>query len=149
LYFTVDEDTKLVSFVYYYRSLNAPGFPSNLAAESLAFTFSKGFGNRGVLVNIFFDHLLQERKFVLTDAEYTSDGERYWNIQYARAISSPEQYGVVSVDTELGTWSILDRPTLKLLKDKYWGDSDTFKRWRFGVYLKSEEESIKSKLGLA
>jgi hypothetical protein len=146
LYFTVSPKGS-ISSLHFYQSLRVPGQPSGFAAEALAFKFESGIHSSGINLDLFYSHLIHNQRIVLTDAEYTPDGRSYWDVQYALAASKPQEFGILVVDCSINHWWLVSPSVFESTHESYWGDSDKFKRYRFGIYLKSHEDHIVNSLG--
>jgi len=82
-------DGKSVDFLYAYQSIKLDrSGKQHKAAEAMAFNFTKDkeAGNPGRIVGVmrgvFFDHLLPNLKFVVTDFMYTPDGRDWFDAEY-------------------------------------------------------------------
>jgi hypothetical protein len=104
-------------------------------AESLAFRWEEDFTSSGLLRPIFYDILLPKKKVVVTDAEYTSDGKKWWKSQYNEALRNPHKYGLLLV--EGSDAKEISPENFHARQSDYWGDSDVFSKFRFGIFLRS------------
>lgn len=130
-----------VNFVYSHDPLVLNG--SVHAAESLAFRWEPDLESSGILRPIFYDILLPSKHVVITDAEYSDDGKKWWKAQYNEAARNLTKYGLLLAEganvREIGV------EEFKSTQAGYWGDSEEFSRYRFGIFLRSSGVSFPTK----
>lgn len=129
-------DGQSVDYLYAYQQLKVSNHPR--AAEALAYLFNPDV--RGLTREVFFDFLLPDRKFVVTDSMYTEDGKRWFEAQYMLALSHPEAYTVYAVDLKSNSLkSIFSKEEFHQLQPKFWGRSVTHQKLRFAIEVKPKE----------
>lgn len=130
--FFVSEDRKTVDYLYGYRTLKLKG--KNQAYEALAYKFNPMVG--GIAKEIFFNFMLPELKFIVTDSIYTPKGHDVFQNQYAYAFQHPNKYNVYSIDTKSGGVDRVLKEDFYSLTPEKWGEEDPFANYRFAIELK-------------
>lgn len=133
----ISEDGKTIDYLYAYQSIK---LQKPKAAEALAYLFSPGggpnyeLGVRGVTRDIFFNYLLPQQKFVVTDSIYTPDGYRWFQSQYAFAFRTAG-YVVYAWDMKRNEVRQIAKEEFKSLQTAYWGETDEHQLYRFAIEL--------------
>ena len=99
------------------------------AAEALAYVFDPEA--RGIMKQVFFDHLLPHLKFVVTDYLYTPQGKAWFEAEYNTAFA--RGHTVYAIDLQKGITVKVDKAAFKTLQPLYWGTEDSFRRYRFAI----------------
>jgi hypothetical protein len=136
-----------VSFVYYFSHVKVFGVRRRFVAESLAFRYLDDDASYGALSPIFHNHVIHSAKIILSDAEYSEDGKRWWKANIAQITDDPARFGILLVDTHTSSWWLLSNAEYKKYSPSYWGNQAIFQRYRFGIYLKENEPEIRQTLG--
>lgn len=119
-----------IGFLYAYQSVKIGDI--HQAAEALAYTFDKSL--RGYIRDVFFDHLLPNSKFVVTDFMYTPDGHKWFEAEYAFAFSTGlNVYAIEIVSKREQTVRQIDRDEFTQLQSQYWGMDDEHQKYRFAI----------------
>lgn len=127
-FFVADPDGT-INFLYAYQSIKIEGKPR--AAEALAYRFN--FRGKGLIREIFFNHLLPQCKFVVTDYAYTTLGQEWFDTQYHQALA--RDLKVYAIDLRSKTFKRIDAKTFIELQPLYWGLDDAHQQYRFAIEL--------------
>ena len=103
------------------------------AVEALAFSVN----GHGHIRDVFFSHTLPDHKFVVTDADYTDQGHKWFLAQYTTIFNNPNQYEVFALDLKANTLSKVDHKQFLELQSNWWGKG--MGDFRFAVALKTSE----------
>lgn len=123
-------DGKSVDYLYAYQSIKLEGI--HRASEALAYLFTDDV--RGVTKEVFFDRLLPNQKFVVTDSIYTPDGHRWFKTEYAYAFR--KGYKVYAIDLTAKKYQHvrqIDKEEFVKLQPLYWGLDDAHQKYRFAI----------------
>jgi len=123
-------DGKTVDFLYAYQSLRLNEV--HRASEALAYSFNPE-QVAGVIGKVFFDHLLPNLKFVVTDSLYTPDGHRWFLAEYNEAFG--RGYKVYAIDLAKNTIVRIDKKKWSDLQPLYWGKDEAHQKYRFAIEL--------------
>ena len=127
----LSEDAKKIDFLYAYSS--APIFGKPHSVEALAYRFSEY--TRGQIRDVFFDYLLPNSGFVVTDSQYTDDGHRWFQAEYVHAFNNG--YKVYAIDLGVDMHArLINVDEFWALQDKYWGQDDEHQKYRFAIESK-------------
>ncbi len=133
-------DGKSVDFIYAYQSIRLDKSGKHKAAEALAFNFTKNKEPLdpgrivGVMRGIFFDHLLPDLKFVVTDFMYTPDGLDWFGAEYETAFG--RGYKVYAIDlTGKPKVEQISQEQFFELQPLYWGKDKLHQKYRFAIEL--------------
>lgn len=135
----IAEDGKSVDYLYAYQSIRLEGV--HRASEALAYVFNAdadmgSSGIRGVTKEIFFDYLLTDQKFVVTDSIYTPDGKRWFQAEYSHAFAAHAKYKVYAIDLGAARGSRIRPVTwdeFRQLQPLYWGQDTAHQKYRFAI----------------
>lgn len=125
-------DGKTVDYLYAYESLRLEGI--HKASEALAYLFNEDVS--GVTERVFFEHLLPDLKFVVTDSIYTPLGHRWFRAEYNDAFG--RGYNVYAIDLGLGKGQKIRRinkSEFDELQSLYWGKDTQHQKYRFAIEL--------------
>jgi len=118
-----------IDFLYAYQSIKMEGKPR--AAEALAYRFTPAA--KGLIREIFFNHLLPYCKFVVTDYAYTPLGHEWFTGQYA--LAARQGLTIYAIDLTAKTFKRIDAATFTELQSLYWGLDDAHQKYRFAIEL--------------
>lgn len=125
-------DGENVDYLYSYQSLLLGG--NHKASEALAYLFNTDV--RGVTRAVFFNHLLPQQKFVVTDFIYTPDGHRWFQAEYNDAFGRGYKvYAIKLLANKHPTVELITEEQFRELKGEYWGKSKAHQKYRFAIEL--------------
>ena len=127
--FVMSLDNTEIAYLYAYEKCTVAGKPK--AAEALAYTFK--MEARGLMKEVFFDHLLPYVGFIVTDSMYTPDGKKWFEAEYATAFD--RKHKVYSIDLSTNAVSEVDRADFHKVVPLYWGTEEEFQKYRFAIEL--------------
>lgn len=130
--FFISQDGKTIDYLYGYQVVSVKGKAS--AYEALAYRFNPDV--KTVSLRVFFDHLLPELKFVVTDSLYTPEGYDWFRKQYSYAFDHPAKYQVYAIDTATNFSLKINQEEFQLLTSSLWGHSEPFAKYRYAIELK-------------
>ena len=130
-------DGKTVDYIYAYSSFRLKG--KHKASEALAYLFNPQV--RGVTKEVFFDFLLPELTFVVTDSVYTPDGHKWFQAEYNWAFA--RGFNVYALDlTKKVELVQIDKEAFYKLQPLYWGKDKIHQKYRFAIELPSAPTEV-------
>lgn len=131
VWFFWDNVNQVVTYLYAYTSISLAQKPR--ACEALAYLFDTSV--RGFTKEVFFDYLLPDQKFVVTDSQYTPDGKRWFEAEYAFAFRSKLKVYALDLTKKEIELTLIDSKTFRELQELYWGEDDLHQQYRFAIEL--------------
>ncbi len=128
----ISRDGISIDYLYAYQSIRLDKSGKHKAAEALAYLFNPSV--RGVTRGVFFNHLLPDLKFVVTDFMYTPDGHRWFESEYNEAFR--RGYKVYAIDlTGKPKVEQITHEQFFELQPLYWGKDKLHQKYRFAIEL--------------
>jgi len=128
----ISQDGKTVDYLYAYQRILLNG---KIRTSALPYLFNPLV--RGVTKGIFFNHLLPDQKFVVTDFIYTPDSYRWFDCEYITAFH--RDYTVYFIDLRNnGRVSQIGDLNFMHLKVSYWGLATAHQQYRFAIEFRSD-----------
>jgi len=125
----ISQDGITIDYLYAYQSVQIKGQPK--ASEALAFRFAKRFV-RGVTKEIFFDHMLPDLRFIVTDSMYTPDGLGWFEAEYIYAYHVGHKVYAIDMRDQASLHQITEKE-FDGLQPLYWGMDDLHQQYRFAI----------------
>lgn len=128
-------DNISIKYLYAYQGLQLNGIPK--AAEALPYIFYNDSLEhdqvRGVTRTVFFDHILPDQKFVVTDSIYTQDNKRWFDTMYDNAFIWGHKIYAIELPTSV--ISEISPEEFYTLNSLYWGQDTEHQKYRFAISL--------------
>ena len=125
--FFISNDHHTIDYLYAYESVVVQ--KHRRAVEALLYNFhptTKGASNE-----VFFEWMLPEFKFIVTDSVYTPSGKKWFEHQYSQAFSRGLKVWLINVNDN--TSRQIDKEFFDVYGDLYWGSEESFKNNRFAI----------------
>lgn len=134
VYFVMNKDELVYMYAYTMTTIPVHGAPNKVAAEALAYVFDDE--GSGLMKEVFFDHLLHDLRFVVTDYIYTPKGRTWFVAQYRTAFLEGHRIYVTGLTDDFELMEA-DRDVFVALSRAYWGSADDFQKYRFAIEYRS------------
>jgi len=125
--FFVSNDHKKVEYIHVYENVTVKGHRK--AAEALLYNF--GATTKKLSDEIFFEWMLPEFKFIVTDGTYTPSGQSWFVHQYAQAFARGLKVWLIDLAKDISKQ--IDKEYFDTYQFVHWGSEENFQKIRFAI----------------